>query len=865
MAIIKMIKGPPKTKTSLKKLINYITQPGKTRPDLVGGLDCDWTRAYNDFIETKAEYGKEDGIQGKHMVMSFDVRDDVTVEMAKQIADEMLEHKMFDGFQVLYAVHKDREHIHTHFLINSVNMKTGKRWHQTAIDLQDLKIRSNELCRKYGLSEIELNQGKGAVSEIEHRRRFDNWKYELYLAALNSARRSSSIEDFKNLMNRLGYKVSWEDEKKYITFTTPNGKKCRNRKMYPRYKFTKEALEKQFEKNCKQYSAEKIKEFQEKLINKVNSQADEKYPFSAILENEENIESMSYREWYDKNREYLLDDDKYDLYKCIGYAMKYAVDEKDFISRLKRMGMNVEFDKEANISVFISKQGIEFGNYEFYQGEKYAPDKLKEIFDENKCKNEFNAAFWKCVKSTGNIKDFQDALFKEGYICISNPEEYHILNLSGKKMDVSKIDKRAKEILENKMLNYLNIFKWKSKNINEFFELLHKDGCDVNMFEDIPEFQIRGYSFTNSDFKIKSLKKYFEVRDDAQELRRIIGRVKMQALSKTDFIKKIEELGYEVKWCETIPYPENKDAGNAVAVFGKSPKIDKLASMSSIAYTGKILFKSPLGNEFDSRKLNTSSKLSGWFDTEELEKQFHKNVCRYLTRMRRQAKTVNEFIAMLRDEGHNVGIEEGDVKYNIEEEVFWDEQFSFKALNDYYDLANDKRELRNAIWQVKRYAVSKEDFIDKMEQLGYKVEWHNPPEYCANTNTKEDIVIFGKDKLSTAEDLLYNGKIEFTTLFGNKFDNIVDLKPPEIFSNAALEKAFAENRNHISNYEFNNNFNILSNFLHIFTSNDSAPITSSMSLVGNDLTGEKLREFMYHFEKGTASLYNKNLENDFSM
>lgn len=44
MAIIKMIKNPPKTKSNLKKLMNYITQPAKTRPDLVGGFNCDWNK-----------------------------------------------------------------------------------------------------------------------------------------------------------------------------------------------------------------------------------------------------------------------------------------------------------------------------------------------------------------------------------------------------------------------------------------------------------------------------------------------------------------------------------------------------------------------------------------------------------------------------------------------------------------------------------------------------------------------------------------------------------------------------------------------------------------------------------------------------
>ncbi len=67
-------------------------------------------------------FDKEDGIQARHMVMSFDVNDDVTVESAKQIGDELLQHKLFENFQVVYAVHKDKKtmYIYTFVLTRSI-------------------------------------------------------------------------------------------------------------------------------------------------------------------------------------------------------------------------------------------------------------------------------------------------------------------------------------------------------------------------------------------------------------------------------------------------------------------------------------------------------------------------------------------------------------------------------------------------------------------------------------------------------------------------------------------------------------------------------------------------------------------------
>ena len=45
--------------------MNYITQPAKTRPDLVGGFNCDWENAYDEFTHTKKDFDKEGWYTGK--------------------------------------------------------------------------------------------------------------------------------------------------------------------------------------------------------------------------------------------------------------------------------------------------------------------------------------------------------------------------------------------------------------------------------------------------------------------------------------------------------------------------------------------------------------------------------------------------------------------------------------------------------------------------------------------------------------------------------------------------------------------------------------------------------------------------------
>lgn len=552
MAIIKMIKNPPVNKKQLWNVIDYIKQPGKTRPDLVGGKDCDWENAYREFNLVKQEFEKEGGIQAKHMVMSFDVKDDITVELAKQLADELVTDKLFDGFQVLYAVHQDKDHIHTHFLINSVNMENGKRWHQTAVDLRNLKQHSNELCRQHGLSEITIDKGDGAMSDIEIRNRFDSWKYELYLAAVNAAHRSVDKEDFKDIMKSLGYGVSWEDDKKYITFTTPEGRKCRNRKLYPRNRFTKNALERQFDLNADRYGIDELSETQERFIRMVNNvDEDEKYPISSLVEKYDdiNLEGMNYNDWYDINREISIDDDKYETYRSMGYAMKRAVDLDDFKSRLQHMGMDAEFNLEANISVFVSKQGVEYDNTELYMGEHYTPSELKKLFLKNADLKQFKDFFRNAAFEARSMEELRGKLLEEGYTLEYENGVYSLHDADGNPVDTSALNKDFDTLYkESGIIKFLFNHKWSAESFDEFIETIQTDGCDVQINENEITYLMYGQEYQKETFNLKELEEYYARRLDRKELRSVLWQVRHCAKSSDDFIDKMSKLGYKVEW-----------------------------------------------------------------------------------------------------------------------------------------------------------------------------------------------------------------------------------------------------------------------------------------------------------------------------
>lgn len=78
------------------------------------------------FNTPKNIYHKENYISIRHFVLSFSPEfDDVTPYQAAQIADRIAE-IFASEYQVIYAVHENTDNPHIHFLVNPINIHTGK-------------------------------------------------------------------------------------------------------------------------------------------------------------------------------------------------------------------------------------------------------------------------------------------------------------------------------------------------------------------------------------------------------------------------------------------------------------------------------------------------------------------------------------------------------------------------------------------------------------------------------------------------------------------------------------------------------------------------------------------------------------------
>lgn len=252
MAVVSILSsGSTKGHKPLKNVLDYCMQEAKTLKDgrkLVSGIDCLPETAYSEMMATKKFHGKMGGREYYHILQSFSPEEDITPEKAHEIAREFAE-KQFKGFEVVVATHVDRDHIHSHIVLNSVNHENGKKYHSDKNNIPRLRKASDEICMKYGLSVIEdkeKNLRQMDTREYRAATKGESWKINL-MATINLAMTKAKTKDeYLKFMEDLGYQVTWTDSRKYITYTTPDNMKCRDNRLHMS-KYTKEAMDNEFD------------------------------------------------------------------------------------------------------------------------------------------------------------------------------------------------------------------------------------------------------------------------------------------------------------------------------------------------------------------------------------------------------------------------------------------------------------------------------------------------------------------------------------------------------------------------------------------------------------------------------------------
>lgn len=249
MATFTAISNKTQNRTAMRKVLDYVMPDYKTMYNgikLVSGQNCIPNSAYSEFMATKNQFGKANGVFFKQYVQSFKPNT-VAPEIIHQIGIETA--KYFDGFEVVVATHIDRDHWHNHFVVNSVNCETGLKIQINEKVLEELRDFSDRICQKFGIEVLKpyTKPKQKSPSQREYRAAMkgESWKFALMAMIDRAMKHCRTKDEFRRYMKRYGYNVKWQDNFKYITYTCPNNMKCRDIRLHEE-KYRKENMELEF-------------------------------------------------------------------------------------------------------------------------------------------------------------------------------------------------------------------------------------------------------------------------------------------------------------------------------------------------------------------------------------------------------------------------------------------------------------------------------------------------------------------------------------------------------------------------------------------------------------------------------------------
>ena len=227
IATTKRLKNPPKTHERVVEVIRYILNPDKTADEkclYVNSINCSVANTANEFKAVRKQWQKHSGNYAYHFEQSFKPGE-TTPEECHQCGFELAEVLFAKyGYQVIFATHLDKKHLHNHFVVNAVNPVDGKKLQTDHEFIRRMRAENDRICKAHNLSVISEPKGKGkSYGEwITDKNGGFTWRGMIRDDIDDLIGSVNSIKELFDKLTSLGYEIN--SEGKYIKLS-PTGTK----------------------------------------------------------------------------------------------------------------------------------------------------------------------------------------------------------------------------------------------------------------------------------------------------------------------------------------------------------------------------------------------------------------------------------------------------------------------------------------------------------------------------------------------------------------------------------------------------------------------------------------------------------------
>lgn len=229
--VLQYAANPDKTTSDLQAVLHYAENGEKTVSDdeeicFVTGVNCNADTAFEEMLSVQERYSKTGRNVAYHAYQSFKTGE-IAPELCHRLGVELAQRMWGSEHQVLVATHLNTGTLHNHFVINSVNMWSGKKFNCNEGAYWRFRGLSDELCAEHGLTSIKNPKGKTPRSIYFAEKNGEPTTFNLMREAIDYAiNHSLSISEFRRIMSDQGYVVNLNSRRTYWTIRSTNSKKC---------------------------------------------------------------------------------------------------------------------------------------------------------------------------------------------------------------------------------------------------------------------------------------------------------------------------------------------------------------------------------------------------------------------------------------------------------------------------------------------------------------------------------------------------------------------------------------------------------------------------------------------------------------
>ena len=203
-------------KSTLKKALDYITDPQKTEEKLlVSSYGCSVETADIEMEFTLKQCYQKGNNLAHHLIQSFEPGE-VSYEDAHRIGKELAEEILGGKYEYVLTTHIDKGHVHNHLIFCAADFVQHRKYISNKKSLYGIRNVSDRLCREHGLSVIIPGKEKGkSWKEYQATREGKSWKEKLRVVMDSCIRQAKDYDDFLRLMQENGYEIK---QGKYTSF-----------------------------------------------------------------------------------------------------------------------------------------------------------------------------------------------------------------------------------------------------------------------------------------------------------------------------------------------------------------------------------------------------------------------------------------------------------------------------------------------------------------------------------------------------------------------------------------------------------------------------------------------------------------------